>query len=178
MWYEVDGGITVTLEQASAELQTRRKEVQEMAVPKKPLDDRAAGEIMLTEVFKVVQRLNATAGPSMVKKGTRSGNMTFNPKIIIDHDGHKHYTCIVEIYTPASSKAGAEISMEWSSTDIEQFKQALTTVFPALSALAKESYLSDTFTVGRISPDGEETEIYTPSVLEPGMYSLSEQEGT
>src|SRR5437868_9305751 len=145
-----------------------------MAPPQKPFNDHAAGEIMLTEVFKVVQRLNAVAGPGMVKKGTRSGNMTFNPKIILADDGSKHYTCFVEIYTHASSKAGTEMSMEWSSTDIEQFKQALTTLFPALSALAKEGYLSDTFTVGHISPDGEETEIYTPSVLEPGMYSLSE----
>jgi len=142
--------------------------------PRKPLQDRAAGEIMLTEVFSVVQRLNAAAGPSMVKKGTRSGNMTFNPKIILAEDGSKHYTCFVEIYTPASSKAGVDMSMEWRSTDIEQFKQALTTLFPALSALAKEGFLSDTFTVGRISPDGEETEVYAPSVLEPGMYSLSE----
>ena len=100
--------------------------------------------------------------------------MTFNPKIIVDDDGSKHYTCFVEIYTPASSKAGTQMSMEWSSTDIEQFKQALTTLFPALSALAKEAYLSDTFTVGRISPDGEETEVYAPDVLEPGMYSLKE----
>ena len=147
-----------------------------MAPPKNPLNDRAAGEIMLTEVFKVVQRLNAAAGPSMVKKGTRSGNMTFNPKIILADDGSKHYTCFVEIYTQASSKAGTEMSMEWSSTDIEQFKQALTTLFHALSALAKEGYLADTFTVGRISPVGEETEVYAPSVLEPGMYSLSEAE--
>jgi len=113
----------------------------------------------------------------MVQKGTRSGNMTFNPKIVIADDRSKHYTCFVEIYTPASSKAGTDMSMEWSSTDIEQFKQALTTLFPALSALAKEGYLSDTFTVGRISPDGQETEVYAPSVLEPGMYSLSEAEG-
>jgi hypothetical protein len=110
----------------------------------------------------------------MVKRGTRSGNMTFNPKIILADDGSKHYTCFVEIYTQTSSKAGTEMSMEWSGTDIEQFKQALTTLFPALSALAKEGYLSDTFTVGRISPVGEETEVYAPSVLEPGMYSLSE----
>ena len=67
------------------------------------------------------------------------------------------------------------MSMEWSSTDTEQFKQALTTLFPALSALAKEGYLSDTYTVGRISLDGEETEVYKPAVLEPGMYSLSEE---
>ncbi|TMB82106.1 MAG: hypothetical protein E6J44_10310 [Chloroflexi bacterium] len=147
-----------------------------MAPPQKPFNDRAAGEIMLTEVFKVVQRLNAAAGPSMVKKGTRSGNMTFNPKIILADDGSKHYTCFVEIYTQASSKAGTEMSMEWSSTNIEQFKQALTTLFHALSALAKEGYLADTFTVGRISPVGEETEVYAPSVLEPGMYSLSEAE--
>src|SRR5213080_4511113 len=145
-----------------------------MAPLKKSPDDRAAGEIMLTKIFKVVQRLNATAGPTMVKKGTRSGNMTFNPKIVVAEDGSKHYTCFVEIYTQASSKAGTEMSMEWSSTDIEQFKQVLTTLFPALSALAKEGYLSDTFTVGRISPVGEETEVYAPSVLEPGMYSLSE----
>ncbi len=147
-----------------------------MATPKKPLNDQAAGELMLTEVFTVVQRLNAIAGPSMVKKGTRSGNMTFNPKIIIAEDGSKHYTCFVEIYTAASSKAGTEMSMEWRSTDIEQFKQALTILIPALSALAKEGYLADTFTVGRISPNGEETEVYAPDVLEPGMYSLSEAE--
>src|SRR5437588_5376613 len=133
-----------------------------MATPRKSLNDRAAGEIMLTEVFSVVQRLNAAAGQSMVKRGTRSGNMTFNPKIILAEDGSKHYTCFVEIFTPASSKAGTEMSMEWSSTDIEQFRQALTTIFPTLSALAKEGFLSDTFTVGRISPDGEETEVYEP----------------
>ena len=146
-----------------------------MATPKKPLNDRTAGELMFTEVFKIVQRLNATAGQSMMKKGTRSGTMTFNPKIILSEDGSKHYACIVEIYTPASSKAGTDMSMEWSSTDIEQFKQPLTTLFPALSALAKEGFLSDTYTVGRVSPDGEETEVYKPAVLEPGMYSLSEE---
>jgi hypothetical protein len=145
-----------------------------MAPPKKPLNDRAVGEIMLTEVFTIVQRLNAAAGQSMVKRGTRSGTMTFNPKIVVDEAGDKHYTCFVEIYTEASSKAGTEMSMEWSGTDIEQFKQGLTTLFPALTALAKEGYLSDTFTVGLIKPDGEETEVYAPSVLEPGMYSLSE----
>ena len=145
-----------------------------MAPSKKPLNDRAAGEIMLTEVFTIVQRLNAAAGKSMVQKGTRSGNMTFNPKIVIADDGSKHYTCFVEIYTPTSSKAGLDMSMEWGSLDIEQFKQGLTTLFPALSALAKEGYLSDTFTVGHISPNGEETEVYAPSVLEPGMYRLSE----
>ena len=146
-----------------------------MTTSKKPLNDRAAGELMFTEVFKIVQRLNAAAGQSMMKKGTRSGTMTFNPKIIFTDDGSKYYTCIVEIYTPASSKAGTDMSMEWSHTDIEQFKQALTTLFPALSALAKEGYLSDTYTVGRISPDGEETEVYKPDVLEPGTYSLSEE---
>ena len=145
-----------------------------MATPKNPLNDRAAGELMLTEVFNAVQRLNAAAGQSMVKKGTRSGTMTFNPKIILSDDGSKHYACIVEIYTPHNSKAGTDMSVEWRSMDIEQFKQALTTLSPALSALAKEGYLSDTYTVGRISPDGEETEVYKPDVLEPGMYSLSE----
>ena len=145
-----------------------------MATPRKPMNDRAAGEIMLNEVFKVVQRLNAAAGPSMVKKGTRSGNMTFNPKIVVDEDGNKQYTCFVEIYTPASSKAGTEISMEWSSTAIEEFKEALTTVFTALSGLAKEGYVSDTLTVGLTRPDGEESEVYAPKVLEPGMYSLKE----
>src|SRR5437588_9368016 len=136
-----------------------------MATPRKPLNDRTAGEIMLNEVFNIVQRLNATAGPSMVKSGGRSGNMTFNPKIVVDEDGNKQYTCFVEIYTPASSKAGTEISMEWSCTAIEQFKQALTTVFPALSGLAKEGYVSDTLTVGLIRPDGEESEVYAPKVL-------------
>ncbi len=61
------------------------------------------------------------------------------------------------------------MSMEWDCSNIEQFKQALTTLFPSLSALAKEGFLSDTFTVGRISLDGEETEVYAPSVLEPGI---------
>ena len=145
-----------------------------MATPRKPLDDRATGEIMLTEVFRVVQRLNATAGPGMVKKGTRSGTMTFSPKIIVDEDGHKQYTCVVEIYTPASDKAGTQISMEWSSADINQFKQTLTLLFPALSALAKESFVSETFTVGCISSNGEESEVYAPAMLEPGMYSLKD----
>src|SRR5437588_10011882 len=145
-----------------------------MATPKNPLNDSSLGEIMLNEVFNVVQRLNAAAGQSMIKKAIRSGNMTFNPKIIVNDDGSKQYTCVVEIYTPASSKAGPEMNMEWSGTTIEQFKQALTTVFPALSGLAKEGFVSDTFTVGRITPDGEETEVYAPKVLEPGMYSLKE----
>lgn len=147
-----------------------------MAPPKKPVPDRTAGELMLAEIFTTVQRLNAAAGHSMVKKGTRSGNMTFNPKIIVDEAGDKYYTCFVEIYTEVSSTAGTDMSMEWRSADIDQFKQGLITLFPALSALAKEGYLSDTFTVGRIGPDGAETEVYAPSVLEPGMYSLSEAE--
>ncbi len=145
-----------------------------MATSKKSLGDREAGEIMLTEVFAVVQRLNAAAGPSMVPKGTRSGNMTFNPRIVINENGSKHYTCFVDIYTQGSSKAGTDISMEWSSTNTEQFKQALVVLFPALTALAKESYLSDTFTVGQITKDGEEIEVYAPDVLKPGMLSLSE----
>jgi hypothetical protein len=149
-----------------------------MVTPKKSLPDRAAGERMFTEVFAAVQRLNATAGKSMVQKGARAGTMTFNLKIIMSEDGSKRYSCFVEVYTPQSSKAETDMSMEWSSTDVEQFKQALTTLLPALSALAKEGYLSDTFTVGLISPDGQETEIYSPSVLEPGVYSLSEAEGT
>src|ERR1700694_2563042 len=63
---------------------------QTMATSRKSLPDRAAGEIMLTEVFSVVQRLNAAAGQSMVQKGARSGNMTFNPKMILAEDGSKH----------------------------------------------------------------------------------------
>lgn len=145
-----------------------------MTTPKKPLNEKAAGEIILTEVFTIVQRLNAAAGPIMIRKGMRSGNMTFHPKIVVDNMDHKHYTCFLEVYSEASSKAGTEINMEWRSTDIEQFKQALTIILPSLSALAKEGYLSDTFTVGLINPEGEETEVYAPSVLEPGMYSLSE----
>jgi hypothetical protein len=145
-----------------------------MATSKKPLSDRETGEIMLTEVFSVVQRLNAAAGPGMVQKGTRSGNMTFNPRIVIDENSSKHYTCFVDIYTQGSSKAGTDISIEWSSTNTEQFKQALTALFPALSALAKEGFLSDTFTVGQITTDGEEIEVYAPDVLKPGMLSLSE----
>jgi hypothetical protein len=145
-----------------------------MATSKNPMNDRAAGEIMLNEVFTVVQRLNAAAGPGMVKKGTRSGNMTFNPKIVIDDDESKHYTCLIDIYSQASSKAGTDMSMEWRSMNTEQFKQALTTLFPALTALAKEGYLSDTFTVGQITQEGEEIEVYAPDVLKPGMISLSE----
>ena len=145
-----------------------------MATSKKSLGDREAGEIMLTEVFAVVQRLNAAAGPGIVQKGTRSGNMTFNPRIVIDENGSKHYTCFVDIYTQVSSKAGTDISIEWTTTIIEQFKQALAVLFPALSALAKEGYLSDTFTVGQITKDGEEIEVYAPDLLKPGMLSLSE----
>ena len=145
-----------------------------MADSKKPLSDREAGEIMLNEVFSVVQRLNAAAGPTLVQKGSRSGNMTFNPRIVIDENGGKHYTCFVDIYIQTSGKAGTDISMEWSSTNIEQFKQTLKMLSPALSALAKEGFLSDTFTVGKISKDGQETEIYAPDALKPGMLSLSE----
>ena len=148
-----------------------------MQTPQKAMPDRQAGERMFTEVFATVQRLNATAGKSMVQKGARSGTMTFNPKIIIDEDGSKRYSCFVEIYPRDKSKAGIEMGMEWNCSDVEQFKEGLITLLPALSALAKDGYLSDTFTVGRISPDGQETEIYAPSVLESGMYSLSEQEG-
>jgi hypothetical protein len=161
-------------EQASAEPDTQGKEEQAMALPGKPMNDRAAGEIMLNEVFKVVEQLNASAGPGMAKKGVRSGNMTFNPKIVVDEAGDRQYTCYVEIYTPKTMEAGPEISMEWSGGDIEQFKQALTTIFTALSGLAKQGYLSDTLTVGLITPNGEESEVYAPKVLEPGMYSLKE----
>jgi hypothetical protein len=145
-----------------------------MAASKKSPGDYEAGETMLSEVFAVVQRLNAAAGPAMVQKGTRSGNMTFNPRIVIEENGSKHYTCFVDIYTQGSSKAGTDMSLEWSSTNTEQFKQALQVLFPALAALAKEGYLSDTFTVGQISKDGEEIEVYAPEVLKPGMLSLSE----
>jgi hypothetical protein len=145
-----------------------------VAKQKKPMNDRAAGEIMLNEVFKVVEQLNASAGPSMVTTGARSGNMTFAPKIAIDEDGQRQYTCFVEIYTPASEKAGTEISMACSCTDTEQFKQALTTLYTALSSLAQQGYLSDMFTVGLIGPEGEEREVYAPEVLEPGIYSLNE----
>ena len=147
-----------------------------MPTPRKPLPDRAAGEAIFTEVFKNVQQLNATAGPIMVKKGTRSGNMTFRPKIIVEEANERRYTCGVEIYTQASDDAGTEIGLEWSSSDPDQFKQALATVFPALSAFARQGFVSDTFTVGLITPDGEESEVYTPAVLEPGVYSLSEEQ--
>lgn len=147
-----------------------------MTTPRKPLADQAAGEAIFTEVFKVVQQLNAAAGPVMVKKGSRSGNMTFRPKIIVEEANERRYTCGVEIYTQASDDAGTEIGLEWSSTDPNQFKQALATVVPALSALARQGFVADTFTVGLIAPDGEESEVYTPATLEPGMYSLSEEE--
>ncbi len=140
------------------------------------MDDRAAGEIMLNEVFKMVEQLNAAAGPSMVTKGARSGNMTFNPKIVVDEYSHKRYTCFIEINTSINSEAGTEIDMEWSSATIEQFKQTMPTVLIALSGLAQEGFVSDMYTVGRITPNGEETEVYAPEVLEPGMYSLREDE--
>src|SRR5215831_8859082 len=82
-----------------------RKDSRTMAESKKPLSDREAGEIMLSEVFSVVQRLNAAAGPMLIQKGSRSGNMTFNPRIVIDENGSKHYTCLVDIYTQSSGKA-------------------------------------------------------------------------
>jgi hypothetical protein len=151
-----------------------RKVIQAMATSRRPISDHEAGEIMLTEVFTVVQRLNATAGPTMVQKGTKSGNMTFNPRIVIDEKGGKRYTCFVDIYSQGSSKAGTDMSMEWSSTNIEQFKQAFKVLSPALSALAKEGYISETFTVGLVSEDGKETEVYAPDTLKPGMLSLSE----
>jgi hypothetical protein len=138
--------------------------------------DRMAGEAIFTEVFKVVQQLNAAAGPVMVKKGGRGGNMTFRPKIIVEETNERRYTCGIEIYTQASDNARTEIGLEWSSTNPEHFKQALATVLPALIALARQGFVSDTFTVGLITPDGGETEVYAPAVLEPGMYSLSEDE--
>ena len=147
-----------------------------MTTPRKPQADRTAGEAIFIEVFKVVQQLNAAAGPVMVKKGTRSGNMTFRPKIIVEEANERRYTCGIEIYTQASDDAGTEIGLEWSSTDPNQFKQALATVVPALSALAKQGFVADTFTVGLIAPDGEESEVYAPATLEPGMYSLSEED--
>ncbi len=147
-----------------------------MTTPKKPLADRAAGETIFTEVFKAVQQLNAAAGPVMVKKGSRSGNMTFRPKIIAEEANERRYTCGIEIYTQASDDAGTEIGLEWSSTDPNQFKQALATVIPALSALARQGFVSDTFTVGLITSDGDESEVYAPATLEPGVYSLSEED--
>ena len=75
-------------------------------------------------------------------------------------DGHKQYTCYVEIYTEQSTDTGQQITMECSGEDIGQFKQALTTVFTALCGLAKEGYVSDMFTVGLIKPNGEEIEVY------------------
>jgi len=145
-----------------------------MPPQKKVMNDRAAGEIMLKEVFNVIERLNATAGPAMALKGTKKGNMTFNPKIVVDEVGCKQYTCYIEIYTPKSVDDGPDITMECSAADVEQFKQTLTTIFTALSGLAKECYISDTYTVGLIKPDSDEVEIYAPAVLEPGMYSLKE----
>jgi hypothetical protein len=64
--------------------------------------------------------------------------------------------------------------MESSSTNIDQFKEALTTVSLPFSALAKEGFLSEYVHCGHTNPDGKETEVYAPEVLEPGMYSLLE----
>lgn len=138
------------------------------------MNDRLAGEIMLNEVFKLVERLNATAGQSMVKTGKRRGTMTFSSKIIVDEDGHKQYACFVEIYTEQSTDIGQQINLECSGADVEQFKQTLPTVFTALSGLAKEGYVSDMYTVGLVKANSEEVEVYAPQVLKPGMYSLKE----
>ena len=145
-----------------------------MAPSKKTGNERAAGEILLNEVFRAVEQLNATAGPGMVKRGTKSGNMTFSPKIIVDENGARQYLCSVEIYTPESVTAGSQISMEFSGPDTEQFKRALKIALVALSAFAQQSYLSDTYTVGLITPTSDEIEVYAPAELEPGMYSLKE----
>jgi hypothetical protein len=145
-----------------------------MASPKKSINDQATGETMLTEIFKVVERLNAIAGPGMAEKGAKSGTMTFNPKIVVDEAGDKQYTCYVDIYTPDGADDGPEMSMEWSGATIEQFKQALAIATQALSGLAKETYLAETYTVGLVKPDGEEVEIYAPEILEPGIYSIKE----
>ncbi len=145
-----------------------------MATSRKRMNDRVAGEIMLNEVFKVMEQLNATAGPSMATKGVKSGNMTFSPKIAVDVEGERQYTCEVAIYTPESIEVGPQISMGFSGANIEQFKQALTIVSTALLGLAQQGYVSDMFTVGLIRPNGEEIEVYAPEVLEPGMYSLED----
>ncbi len=146
-----------------------------MATPKKKkMTDREAGEAMLNEVFTTVEQLNAAAGPAMAEKGIRTGNMTFSPKIIIDEENNKQYTCDVDIYTPKSADIGPQINMELSGNTIEQFKSALKTVQVALAGLAAQGYLSDTFTVGLLKPASEEIEIYAPDVLKPGMYSINE----
>ena len=41
-------------------------------------------------------------------------------------DGHKQYTCYVEIYTEQSADTGQQITAECSGEDSGQFKQALT----------------------------------------------------
>jgi len=145
-----------------------------MPNPKKASSDRAAGEMLFTEIFKLVEQLNTTAGLALAEKGTKSGNMTFSPKIILEEDGKKHYTCSVDIYTPQTAETGPEINMEWDGTSVEQFKKALMTVAIALSSLAREAYIADTYTVALIKQDGEETEIYAPEILEPGMYSIKD----
>lgn len=145
-----------------------------MATPKKATTDQKAGEIIFAEVFKLVELLNATAGPAIAEKGTKSGNMTFSPKISIDEIGEKHYTCYVDIYTPQSTVIGSEISIEWGGVTLEQFQQALKTIVIALSSLAREAYLSDTYTVALIKANGDETEIYAPAILEPGVYSIKD----
>lgn len=146
-----------------------------MTTPRKRINDHAAGEIMLNEVFKVVQLLNAVAGPNIAKLGMKSGNMTFSAKIVVDEEGVRQYICEVSIYTPKSMEIGPQISVGLIGDDIEQFKQALTTVSIALSSLAQQRYLSDMFTVGLIRPNEEEIEIYAPEVLEPGMFRLDEE---
>ncbi|HLG75734.1 MAG TPA: hypothetical protein VKX46_04930 [Ktedonobacteraceae bacterium] len=147
-----------------------------MAIPGKPLNDQAAGERLFREVFQLMQKLNATAGPAMAKQGERSGNITFSPKIVIDEDNGRFYTCEIAIYTPESIENGPQIGMEISGISVEQFTQALATISIALTGLAQQRYLSDMFTVGLVDENDEETEIYAPDVLEPGVYSLADED--
>ncbi len=51
-----------------------------MAASKKSSGDREAGEFMLTEVFAVVQRLNAAAGPSYGTKGYKKWEYDLQPQ--------------------------------------------------------------------------------------------------
>lgn len=48
-----------------------------MAIPRKSMNGRTVGEIMLSEVFTVVQRLNAAAGPRTEKSTGRSLSSSF-----------------------------------------------------------------------------------------------------
>ena len=126
---------------------------------------------MLNEVFAVVQRLGcATAQPrAWYKRVQENGNMTFNPRIVIDENGSKHYTCFVDIYTQGSSKAGTDMSLEWSSTNLQQFKQALNIYLQRFWPLPKKAIFPIRSPLVRSQKMEKSLRCTRQTCLQPGM---------